>query len=241
VREPANEVELGNIFEGEEASEISRSFGIKKVSRKARNNFSKVIRAIAHSAKQSGNMRCGLRYSRRMPTKISTDNLLNIERGGELFKRPEFNARQYAIFLDVSGSVDAFIPFVNGLMHSLGCADRPLRLYCWADRVEEVPINKLGREEQPDVGSGTNGEMLAGFIAEAGVKEAVVITDNAAGTISTKINARVTLCLFPDSTLSGSFLDKTVVPLCRVHQLEVDEDEDVDDGLFQMAAWPGVK
>jgi hypothetical protein len=187
-----------------------------------------VIRSIVELAKRQGEMRSGKRLARRMPAKITNDNLLSIERGRDLFSRPTFSAREYAIFLDVSGSVDRFIPFVNGLVRSLRAAERPVRCFVWADRVEELPVSKLGTDEQPNVGFGTKGQAVARFIAGNGVRQAVVITDNIAGPITTPIAAQVTLCLFPDSVETGSFLDKTVVPRCKKHKLEVDDDVEPD-------------
>lgn len=192
------------------------------VSKQCQNNFSSIIRQVTTFARAPGLHRQGTRYSRRIPAKLSRRDLINIERGKDLFTRPDFMIHEVTLFIDVSGSLTQYLPFIVGLMQSLKRSEFKVDAVCWADRAEPVTLSDLQAGELPEhLGIGTTGECVAAYIAEHKIKQAVVITDNAAGQIDTRIGARLQLCLIQGSSMTGSFLDRSKVPHCKVHQLKL--------------------
>src|SRR5262249_11934892 len=95
------------------------------------------------------------------------------------------------------------------------------RIAVWADEVKEASLEDLMEGKIPDAGSGTFGEGLAQYIASKKVKQAIIVTDNQAGPITTKIDAEIHMCLVGGSTTVGSFADKSVVPRCHIHELDL--------------------
>lgn len=210
----------GSILSGDEAEAILRKVGVLQASSKSRNNFADIIRKVATFARKPGLGRTGMRQSRRMPMKLSRRDLVNVERDRELFTRPDYLLRDVHVFLDVSGSVTAYLPFVVGLMRTLKQSEFNVRAVCWADVAQDVSFGELLKGTVPgNLGVGTTGECVAAYIAENQVKHAVIITDNAAGRIRTRIQAQIHLCLMEGSSLSGSFLDSALVPRVKTYQL----------------------
>jgi len=136
---------------------------------------------------------------------------------------PDYRNREVYIAADVSGSVAGYVPLVLGLMKRF----RQVRYdkvicVCWADRPVEVPLEDLLQGKIPaSAGGGTNGEALAQWITDSKAQEVVIITDNAAGPLQTKIKAKVHVCLTPRACQKGSFLDKRMVPKGYAYDLEL--------------------
>jgi hypothetical protein len=211
-----------SIFSRGEGLEIMRALGLGKVSRRSRDNFKRIVQDIMHSANKPGSVRTGVTFTRKMPAKLSQSDLISIERGREVFRRPIFKKRKFKIFFDVSGSMESYIPFVAALIKSLRRSEFEVELYCWADTLEKVEISALGTTAKPKVGAGTRGEEVAEFLATDKDAAAVIITDNLAGQIETRIKQRVYVCLVPCSSEEGSFLDKAMVPNSSKHKLLIE-------------------
>lgn len=209
------------LFGRGEAEGILRALEIGVASQRAQNNFKRIIATITQYANLPGNVRTSKTFTRRIPAKFGRYELISIERGRNLFRRWDYQTRKFALFLDVSGSTAAYIPFVLGLAKSLRGSEHSVRSFVWADEVAEISLDDLGKKDVA-VGNGTQGEKVAAFLAANEISDAVIITDNAAGDLGTQIRCRVHLCLFPHSQMSGSFLNTAMVPHCKTHQLEVD-------------------
>jgi hypothetical protein len=161
------------------------------------------------------------RMSRRVPAKLGRRDMVNVERGRDVFAQAVVATREVWILPDLSGSMDKYVPFVIDLIESLKRCEVEVRLAVWADSVAEVSPTDFKQRQIPDVGGGTRGEAVARFIAERRLSEVVIITDNQAGVLATKIRAKTHVCLVEDSSRSGSFLDRAVVPLGRAYDLRL--------------------
>jgi hypothetical protein len=215
----------GGLFDEAQARKILEALKIvpAEVSRNTVNNFAEVISRVAMVLLKDGASKAERRVSRRVPAKLNRQDVLNVERERYLFQRSDYRLREVVLMPDISGSMDKYIPFIIGLISRLRRADLNVRVVCWASRPVEVPFADVMQGKLPGKAGrgGTDGEALARFIEEEGIRQAVIITDNAAGRISTPINARVQLCLVEGASESGSFLDRDVVPRCTVHRLKV--------------------
>ena len=106
-------------------------------------------------------------------------------------------------------------------MRALKRSEVEVECIVWANGIMAVPFKDLVAGNIPKaVGRGTQGEVVARYMNENNVFQAVIITDNAAGQIRTKITTKVHLCLLPASQRWGSFLDRNMVPNCTQHELE---------------------
>lgn len=217
--------EADQLFDSAEARKILEALNIvpKEVSKKTRDNFAEIIRRVASIILHDGTERAERRVSRRVPAKLNRHDVLNIERDRYLFQRPDYRLKEIVLFPDISGSMDKYIPFMIGLIAKLRKADLSVRTVCWASRPVEVPFTDILQGKLPGKAGrgGTDGEALAQFIAEQGIEQAVIITDNCAGQVTTKIKARVQLCLVEGGSESGSFLDKRAVPHLTLHRLKL--------------------
>ena len=104
----------GGLFDAAEAERILEAIAVGQPTKKAGSNFQEVIRQVTFSTRKPGVVRSGTRMSRRMPAKLNRRDMLGIERGETLFTRTEYLRRKVVIFLDVSGSVDQYLPLVLG-------------------------------------------------------------------------------------------------------------------------------
>ena len=199
--------------------------GVKDAGKKAKDNFAKVIREINMNTGRPGKQRVGTKMSRRMPAKLNRHDMINIERGRALFTRPQYLRKEVWIFFDVSGSVAKYVPFVIDLIRTLRRSDQTVHCVCWAERAEEVRYGELVEGNIPEhIGRNTTkGECVAAFIAARHIAEAVIVTDNVAGELKTKISGNVHLCLTPRPQSGGSFRNKRMVPSCTVYDLELDD------------------
>jgi len=213
------------LFNESEARKIMEALKIipAEVSRSSANNFAEVIARVALILLKDGATKAERRVSRRVPAKLNRQDVFNIERERYQFQRSDYRLKEVVLMPDISGSMDKYLPFIIGLIARLRRADMTVRVVCWASHPVEVPFEDVMQGKLPKkVNRGsTDGEALALFIAEERIEQAVIITDNAAGRISTPISARVQLCLVEGSNESGSFLDKDFVPRCQVHRLKV--------------------
>lgn len=192
------------------------------VSRQTRNNFAKVIQKILESSGRPGLNRDEYRLSRRIPAKLKRRDMLNAERGRDLFTHNQHVQKAVWLLPDVSGSMTSYLPFVVGLIQSLKRHDIDVRIACWSERVSVVPVEEMLKSRLPkDLGVGTDGQVIANFINEQSIKEAVIITDNEAGDISTKIKGFVHLCLIEGSAQTGSFLNTEAVPRVQTYELKL--------------------
>lgn len=215
----------GGLFDEAAARKILEALKIvpAAVSRNTVNNFAEVIARVALLLLKDGATKAERRVSRRVPAKLNRQDVINIERDRYLFQRSDYRLKEVVLMPDISGSMDKYLAFIIGLISRLRRADLTVRVVCWANRPVEVPFEEIMKGNLPkkvDRGS-TDGEALARFISSERIGQAVIITDNAAGRITTPINARVQLCLVEGSSESGSFLDKNVVPRCQVHRLKL--------------------
>jgi hypothetical protein len=215
----------GPLFDEDEARQILQELKIlpREVSRKTSDNFAEIIRKVATTLVREGSERAEIRITRRLPAKLDRHDVLNIERERYLFRRSDFRLREVVLFPDISGSMDAYIPFMVGLIGRLRKADLVVRTICWASKPVEVPFTDVLQGKLPAQAGrgGTDGESLARFIEKEKIRQAVIITDNAAGQIQTRINARVQLCLVEGAADHGSFLDRRMVPHLAIHQLKL--------------------
>lgn len=150
--------------------------------------------------------------------------MIRVERKGKWFSRPKHALQQAWIFIDVSGSVKSHLPFVTGLIASLDRANLEVRCVCWANTPQEVSLEDVSRGILPkEIGSGTEGEKVAQFIVEHKIAKAIIVTDNIAGQITTRLpNTELHICLFAHgSREEGSFFDRRVVPRGVCHRLEI--------------------
>ena len=210
-----------NVFTQDEALSMMRQLGILDPSASAKNNFLQVISKVTSSSKREGDVRQGNTISRRVPSFFRDSDMMNIESGRYIYKRPLRRKRDFVVFIDVSGSVTEYLPFALGLIQTLKRQDRPSRCFIWADTVEEIDSNSLG-DITTRVGSGTNGEAVALEIEKLKLSEVLIITDNQLSpTPVTKIKARVHLCLIDGGTAINGFADKKVAADQRVYQLSL--------------------
>ena len=208
------------IFRSEDAEQILRDLGLKRASQKAKDNFAEVIKKITTSVRKPGTVRTGSTQSRRIPAKLGRRDMVNVERGRDLFGRAEYRMREAMLLFDISGSMDAYRQFVIDLAKALNRAEVKVRTAVWADGIQEVSYDEFIAGKFPDVGGGTTGEVVAEFINDNKIPQAAIITDNAAGSISTKISAKIYLCLVEGAWIEGSFIDPVHVPNCEVYHLE---------------------
>ncbi len=101
---------------------------------------------------------------------------------GSLRGRPQrAGLTPVAVYLDVSGSVNEYLPRL--LAAVLSCRDRvAATIYQFSDDVEKVSLDELARGVIR-TSFGTCGESFATHLAESGAKGAVVITDGIVGPI----------------------------------------------------------
>lgn len=208
------------VFSAEEARQILEDLGLKRASKQAKDNFARVIAQITTTAREPGPVRTGTTQSKRIPAKLSRRDMLRVERGQDLFTRAEYRMREAWLFFDYSGSMDAYVRFAIDLAQSLGRSGIRVHPVIWADGIVEVPLAQFLRGEIPDVGGGTTGEVVAKYLNDHNIPQAAIITDNYAGEITTKVSARVYLCLVEGATTSGSFINPKVIPHCHVYELE---------------------
>jgi hypothetical protein len=212
------------LFAGYDVSKMLQAIGILKASRAAHNNFKKVVKDISVSICTPGATRVGFEMSRRFPSRLGRQEMFNIERERLLFRRNEYRQREVTLLMDLSASMQAYIPFALDLVQSLNRAEMSVKIVGWADRIREITLEELtsGKLEHT-LGYGTNGEIVAQYLARErdNVKQAAIITDNAAGTIATPISTKIHLCLTENSQNCGSFLDRNKVPNCVTHQLKL--------------------
>lgn len=206
-------------------AEVFKTMAAQAASRQARNNFDKVIKKILENSDKPGLNKDEWQLSRRVPAKLNRRDTVNVERGKELFTRNQHVQKEVWLLPDVSASMTRYLPFVVGLIKTLKRRDIQVRVACWSERIREVPIEEMFKNQLPmGLGFGTNGEALARFMNQEGIKEAVIITDNEAGMIYTPIKGFVHLCLVEDSRQNGSFLNPKTVPRIETYQLKLRED-----------------
>src|SRR3989344_4722334 len=222
-----NDLDLGRgkeagigIFNLEQIRQILEVLGLKQPDQKAKNNFARVIRQIRMLASKPGRWRKDTRYSKRLPAKINRRDLLNMERDKYLFERGDYKGQEVWLFFDYSGSMDAYQRFMLALVKSLRRDDKIIHIVTWADGIKEVALEEFLQGRIPHVGSGTQGEVVAKFLNENRIKQCVIVTDNCAGQIQTKVSARIFLALVKGASVTGSFLDKTVAPDSHKFELE---------------------
>jgi hypothetical protein len=215
----------GGLFGRGEAQTILESLKFEPVavSRQASNNFAEIIRRVASLLSQQGASRADRRLSRRFPAKLNRQDVINIERDRMLFRRQDYRLREVVICPDISGSMDKYIPFVIGLIQKLQLANVSVRLVCWAGTTLEVPLKAVLQGELPNrIDRGrTDGESLAQFFERERIAHAVIITDNGAGQIRTRVNTQIHLCLVEGGNKSGSFLEREAVPNCKLYHLSL--------------------
>ncbi|HEY9777398.1 MAG TPA: hypothetical protein V6C81_26790 [Planktothrix sp.] len=212
------------LFDESEAAQIREALRIpgQAVKRKTSDNFAEIIRKVATVLVRDGAVRAEQRYTRRLPAKLDRHDVITLERDKNLFRRADYRLKEVTLFPDISGSMSAYIPFMIGLVQKLRKAELQVRVVCWASRPVEIPFTDLLQGKLPSsAGSGTDGELLAQFIQREGIEQAVIITDNEAGNITTRITGGVHLCLIEGARKTGSFLDKSMVPHCTTHQLKL--------------------
>jgi len=219
-QDPNGTQSASGIFPAKEAQAILESLGLKPAIPKAKRTFSQVIQKITASVSRPGVMRAQATYSRRVPAKIGRRDMIGIERGREIFTRPDYRTREVILMFDVSGSMTVYRQFVIDLAKSLVRTGVKVRPIVWAVGIQEVPYAQFIAGEFPDVGGGTQGEIVAQFINAEHIAQTVLVTDNCAGTIVSKVQAKVHLCLVEGSSQTGSFADKTAVPHCETYWLE---------------------
>lgn len=211
-----------NFFSVDDARKTLEEIGL--IEARSRRSFEQVIARITQNAQKPGLTRTGTMMSRRMPAKLSGRDMINVARGRGLFRRSQYLLKEVVIFFDMSGSVDEYVPFMVGLMRSFKRAELDVRAVCWADGAKQISYDQFLRGELPShqaIGFGTNGEAVAKYIRDNGITQAVIITDNLAGTIVTPIRARLHVCLVGNSSDTGSFLDRSVVPHCYKYDLDL--------------------
>lgn len=211
----------GGLFAGDEAESILGALGYGRANDGAKKSFAAVVKKITAILKKPGSQRQGMRMSRRIPAKLGRRDMLNVERGRDLFSRGEYRLREVWILPDLSGSMDKYVPFIIDLVASLKRSDIEAHVAVWADSIKEVSTADFKQRKLPGVGSGTNGEAVAKFIAEHRLSEVVIVTDNAAGDLTTKVLAKTHVCLVERSDKSGSFLDRSKVPLAQSYDLVI--------------------
>ncbi len=216
-----NEMSPSNVFGSNEAEQILRQLGLKHASEEAKNNFAEVIRKITTVVKKPGNVLYGRYQSRRVPAKLSRRDILRVERGMLLFDRTEYRTQEVWIFFDDSGSMKDYRQFIVDLAKTLSSFAVKVHAIVWAEEITEFPYSKLIKGEFPNVGGGTDGEVVAKYIRDNQIAQAVIVTDNVAGGLQTKIEAQVFLCLVKGSDTEGSFSDKRKVPHCQKYWLEI--------------------
>jgi predicted metal-dependent peptidase len=219
----------GGLFDPVEAREILEALKIvpAEVSKETSNNFAEIIGRVASVLNQQGPSRADKRQSRRFPAKLNRQDVLNIERDRMLFQRHDYRLKEVIICPDISGSMEEYIPFIIGLIQKLQTANVRVRVVCWAGSTLEVPLREILQGNLPDTIdiSNTNGESLVQFLECERIAHAVVITDNCAGQIHTRVNTQIHLCLVEGSDESGSFLNREVVPKCKLHHLTLMNDK----------------
>lgn len=225
AEEEGNTAGSGDLFDEYEANRILNKLLIKElpVSRSTSANFAEIAKRVALNLTQAGATKAERRISRRFPAKLGRSDLVQIETDRFLFKRSDYRLREVWLLLDISSSMDKYLPFMINLINTLSRAGLKIRVVCWASRAMEVPYSQILEGKLPGrVGrGGTDGEQLAVYMANEKIEQAVIITDNAAGQIGTRITARLQLCLVEGANHSGSFLDKRTVPNCTTHQLKL--------------------
>jgi hypothetical protein len=223
--EPPPDADPEPLFNEADAQKVLEALNVmaQAVAKKTSDNFAEIIRRVATTLVRDGAERAERRLYRKPPAKLNRRDIINIERDKNLFQKADYRLREITLLPDISGSMDKYIPFMIGLIQKLRKADLVVRTICWASRPVEVPFTDVLQGKLPSKAGrgGTDGEALARFIQQEGIEQAVIITDNQAGSLQTRITANVQLCLVEGSAMSGSFLDRTVVPRCTVHQLKL--------------------
>jgi len=214
--------QVESVFSNEEARAILDALHIMLPPQTARNNFAQVIQRITTAVNRPGNRRTGTTLSRRVPAKFSQRDIIRLEQGRDLFTRTIYKCKEVWIFMDISGSVAEYIPFVAGLVVSLRQSNLAVRAVCWANRIREAELMDLCKGLLPaDLGSGTDGEVVAAFLVQEKIAQAIIITDNYAGKLETKIPSQVHVCLIGIFSKEGSFLDRAKVPHSHAHVLRL--------------------
>jgi hypothetical protein len=207
-------------------AEVFKTMAEQAASKQARNNFAKVIKKILENSDKPGLNRDDWQLSRRVPAKLNRRDTISVERGKDLFTRNQHVQKEVWLLPDVSASMTRYLPFVVGLIKTLKRRDVQVRIACWSDRVREVPVEEMFKNQLPTgLGFGTSGEALAKFMNKEGIKEAVIITDNEAGIIRTPIKGFVHLCLVENSAMTGSFMNAQAVPRIATYQLKLRADD----------------
>lgn len=208
-------------------AEVFKTMAAQAASKQARDNFAKVIKKILENSDKPGNNRDDWRLSKRVPAKLNRRDTVNVERGKDLFTRNQHVQKEVWVLPDVSASMTRYLPFVVGLLKTLKRRDIKVRIACWSEKVQEMPVDEMISKNQLPLGlgMGTNGEALARFMNKEGIKEAVIITDNEAGLIRTEIKGFVHLCLVENSRTAGSFSNPAAVPRSTTYQLKLRDDD----------------
>ena len=210
----------GGVFDLNQMRLILEALGLKKADEKAKNNFALICRRITTLSLNPGKFRIGTTYSRRLPAKLNRRDLFSIERKKYIFDRGLHVSKEIWIFFDYSGSMDSYRRFMIDLAHSLKRNDYSVRVAVWADGVSEISLEQFLTGKIPDVGHGTHGEQVSRFLKESRIRQCVIVTDNYAGAIQTKIATRIFLALVKGAAEKGSFLDRERVPDLHVFPLE---------------------
>jgi len=211
---------LGSVFDIDEIRQVLEILKLKEPDQATKNNFAQVIKRITTLSYKPGKLRHGTIYSKRIPAKLARRDLLTLERERYLFQRGDFKSQEVIIFFDYSGSMSEYQKFLIDLTKSLRRNDKKVRIVIWADGIKEISAEQFLEGKLPQVGYGTNGNVVAKFLKDEKVRQCVVVTDNMAGAITTKISARVFLVLVKHGTDKGSFADRSMVPDREIFWLE---------------------
>jgi len=211
----------GSVFDPDEIRFILEELGLVRADRKTLNNFAAIIKRITAAASKPGKIREGTIYRTNPPARLTRKDFFSIERGRFVFERGDYKAKQVLIFFDYSGSMSQYARFMIDLARSLERSGNLIRVAVWADGIKEVPYKEFLKGKVPQVGYGTQGEVVARFLRDERMRQCVIVTDNNAGEIRTKIEARVFLVLVPHGTEHGSFADRRVVPDLQIFRLSL--------------------
>ena len=207
------------------ADALLHELGLKKITKKVQNNFEKIIRRITNASDRAGgSVRQGTYRSQRIPGKFGKRNALRFGLGKRQFAHGQYKMEQVALIFDHSGSMWEYIPFSQKLVEWLVRIGKDVRVAIFADYIKEFPVEEMLAGKFPYVGGGTCGEVVARYIQDEKIPEVIIVTDDYAGTLGTRITAKVHLALVEGSTGNGTFSDHAKVPKCTTYQLEKDKE-----------------
>jgi hypothetical protein len=210
----------GQFFSGDEAERTLAEIGI--IPQDIQQLFREVISKITERCQKPGVNRTSSELSRKLPKRLHRRDLVNVVAGRKLFRRHQYTSNEVSIYFDLSGSMDRYKSFLVGLINSLNLCSMKVRTFCFADLVKECPVEEFVQGILPSagvIGFCTNGEAVAQHIQENRVRQAVVVTDNQAGSLDTWISGCVHLCLVEGASEEGTFNEPGKAADCRTHKL----------------------